>query len=67
VALAKDDLRLRLTGAWATGAGDQAAAACGCGLVDPGSMLVTIGSGGGSSCTRVTSAFRQVPKASCSR
>lgn len=29
-----------------TGASDQAAAACGCGLVDPGSMLVTIGSGG---------------------
>ncbi|MDZ7801971.1 MAG: xylulokinase [Trueperaceae bacterium] len=29
-----------------TGASDQAAAACGCGLVDPGAMLVTIGSGG---------------------
>lgn len=30
----------------ATGAGDQAAAATGCGLVDPGPMLVTLGSGG---------------------
>ncbi len=29
-----------------TGAGDQAAAATGCGLVDPGPMLVTLGSGG---------------------
>lgn len=29
-----------------TGASDQAAAATGCGLVDPGSMLVTLGSGG---------------------
>ncbi len=29
-----------------TGAGDQAAAAMGCGLVDPGPMLVTLGSGG---------------------
>lgn len=28
------------------GASDQAAAACGCGLVDPGAMLVTLGSGG---------------------
>lgn len=28
------------------GAGDQAAAAIGCGLVDPGTMLVTMGSGG---------------------
>lgn len=28
------------------GAGDQAAAACGCGLTRPGSMLVTLGSGG---------------------
>jgi xylulokinase len=30
----------------AAGAGDQAAAAMGCGLVDPGMMLVTMGSGG---------------------
>lgn len=29
-----------------TGAGDQAAAACGCGLTEPGTMLVTLGSGG---------------------
>lgn len=29
-----------------TGAGDQAAAATGCGLVNPGPMLVTLGSGG---------------------
>ena len=30
----------------ATGAGDQAAAATGCGLVDPGATLATLGSGG---------------------
>lgn len=28
------------------GAGDQAAAACGCGLTRPGAMLITLGSGG---------------------